>query len=318
MKQVGILSMGMAVPQKVLTNSDLEKMVDTSDEWILTRTGIRERHILGPDENLRDLLIDAAKTACAGSKIAADKIDFIINSTLTPDRISPAGAFEIARELGADCLCFDLNAACSGFIYSLAVAESFLKTRDVGYGIVTAGEQITRLTNYQDRASCILFGDGAAAALLTNDRPEHLLLYTELGADPSLSNEVVVGGINDLLTGRNQDFYFRQNGKVIFKFGVNKIKELFHKIPEKVGINPAEIRYIIPHQANIRIIEAAAKEIANEKTEFITNLDRYGNSSSASIGLAMCEAWNRFEKGDYILLIGFGAGLSWGAALFQW
>jgi 3-oxoacyl-[acyl-carrier-protein] synthase-3 len=320
MKQVGICSIGTAVPERVLTNHDLEKMVDTTDEWIVTRTGIRERRILGKDEKLLDLLAEAGKSACVRANLDSAKLDFVINSTLTPDRISPAQACEVARELGAfNSFSFDMNIACSGFVYGLALAESLLKTREAAYGLVSAGEQVSRMINYQDRASCVLFGDAAVAAVLTNENPEHLLLYTELGSDPTLGDEVVIGGIKDLHDDRKQDFYFRQNGKVVFKFAVNTVKRLFETVPAKVGLKPGQIKYVIPHQANIRIIEAASKEItASVKTEFLINLDKYGNTSSASIGLVLNEHWDRFNKGDYILLIGFGGGLAWGATLIEW
>jgi 3-oxoacyl-[acyl-carrier-protein] synthase-3 len=320
MKQIGISSVGAALPERVLTNFDLEKMVDTTDEWIYTRTGIRERRILDKDQRLLDLLSLAGKSACAKASLDSSRLDFLINSTLTPDRISPAQACEVARELGAkQSFCFDMNIACSGFIYGLALAESLLKTREITYGLVSAGEQLSRLIDYQDRASCVLFGDAATAAVITNENPEHLLLYTDLGSDPTLGDEVIIGGVKELTEDRKQAFYFRQNGKVVFKFAVNTVKRLFETVPEKVGLKPDQIKYVIPHQANIRIIEAASKEItAAGKTEFLINLDKYGNTSSASIGLVLNENWDRFRKGDYILLIGFGGGLAWGAALIEW
>jgi 3-oxoacyl-[acyl-carrier-protein] synthase-3 len=318
MKQVGISSVGAAVPEKVLTNFDLEKMVDTSDEWIVTRTGIRERRILAEDEKLLDLLTLAGQAALRKAELDPDRLDFVINATLTPDQICPAQACEVARELNAkNPFCFDLNIACSGFIYGLALAESLLKTREISYGLVTSGEQLTRMTNYQDRGSCIIFGDGATAAVVTNDRPQHLILHTEMGAIPAMSKEVMVGGIKDLITGRMEDFYFRQNGKTVFKFAVSKIREMYEIMPAKVGLKPDQIKYVIPHQANMRIIDAAAKEMPAQ-TQFLTNLERYGNTSSASIGLVLNETWDRFHKGDYILLIGFGGGLAWGSALLQW
>lgn len=320
MKQVGISSIGAAAPKKILTNADFEKMVDTTDEWIVTRTGIRERRVLAPEDKLLDLLTVAAESACNRAELDPGRLDFIITATLTPDRICPAQSCELAREIKAkNPFCFDMNIACPGFLYGLAVAESLLKTRDISYGLVTSGEQMTRLTNYQDRSSCIIFGDGAAAAVVTNDHPQHLILHTEMGTDPSMSQEVVVGGIKDLADGRLDDFYFHQNGKTVFKFAVNKIKEMYEVMPAKVGLKPEQIKYVLPHQANIRIIEAAAKEItARTQTQFLTNLDRYGNTSSASIGLLLNETWDRFEKGDYVLLIGFGGGLAWSSVLLQW
>jgi 3-oxoacyl-[acyl-carrier-protein] synthase-3 len=168
MIQIGIASIGTAVPEKILTNQDLEKMVDTSDEWITTRTGIKERHVLQANEKISDYTVRAGKIACERAKVAPEKLDFIISSTISPDRISPAQSFEIANKLQCNNLfCFDLNAACSGFIYGLALADSLLKTRDISCGLVTAGEQISRMTDYTDRNSCVLFGDAASAAIIT-------------------------------------------------------------------------------------------------------------------------------------------------------
>ena len=317
--EIGISGVGFAVPQKVLTNQDLEKMVETSDEWIVSRTGIRERHIIQPDETITKLVITAAEQACAEGKVDSEKLDFVISSTLTPDRISPAQSFEVAKALNTNqAFCFDLNAACSGLMYGVAAAESFLKTRQIKNGIVTAGEHVSRLVDYTDRNSCVLFGDAACAITLTNDHPEHLILATELGSDPTLAEEVIIGGVDTLLNDRKKEFYFYQNGRTVFRFAVNTIKRLFHSVPSKVGLRPEQINYVITHQANNRIIEAAAKELASDSTEFITNVDRYGNTSSASIGIALAESWNRFRKGDYILMMGFGGGLSWGATLVEW
>lgn len=317
--ETGITGVGFAVPKKILTNQDLEKMVDTSDEWIVTRTGIRERHIIQDGETITELATDAAQTACNKANVDSKKLDFVISSTLTPDRISPAQSFEIAKALQCEqAFCFDLNAACSGLVYGIAAADSFLKTRPIKNGVVTAGEHITRLVDYTDRNSCVLFGDAASAITITNDHPEHLILATELGSDPTLADEVTIGGVSDLLNDRKKDFYFTQNGKVVFRFVVNIIKHLYDSVPRQAGIKPEQIRYIIPHQANNRIIEAAAKEIQSDKTEFISIIERYGNTSSASIGIALAESWNRFQKGDYILMMGFGGGLSWGAVLIEW
>jgi 3-oxoacyl-[acyl-carrier-protein] synthase-3 len=318
MTQIGIASIGTAVPEKIMTNQDLEKMVDTTDEWITTRTGIKERHVLQGTEKISDYTAQAGKIACERAKVAPDKLDFIISSTISPDRISPAQSFEVANKLQSNnAFCFDLNAACSGFIYGLALADSLLKTRDISCGLVTAGEQISRMTDYTDRNSCVLFGDGASAAVVTKTNPEHLILHTELGSVPSMAEEVIIGGIKDLLDDRKSDYYFRQNGKVVFKFAVNTIKNVMDTVPAKAGLKPDQIKYVIPHQANSRILDAAM-ENAVGNAEFISVIDRYGNTSSASIGLGLDFAWDRFRKGDYIMLIGFGGGLSWGAALIEW
>jgi len=319
MNQIGISAIATSVPSKVLTNFDLEKMVDTTDEWIITRTGIRERHILNPDESITDFVINSAKEACQKANLTAEKIEFIISSTLSPNRISPAQAFEVAKGIGANQMFgFDLNAACSGFTYGIAIAESLMKTRQLKYGLVTAGEQVSRFLDYTDRASCVIFGDAAVAAVLTSENPEHLIIATEMGAFPSMADEVTIGGVSHLINDQRSDYYFRQNGKSIFKFAVNKIKEIYETFPAKVGLKPEQIKYIIPHQANMRILDAAAKDIQNNGTIFLNNLEKYGNTSSASIGLVLNDEWQRFQKGDYLLLIGFGGGLSWGATLIEW
>ncbi|HBE80119.1 MAG TPA: 3-oxoacyl-ACP synthase [Firmicutes bacterium] len=319
MSEVGISAIGAVVPEKILTNSDLEKLVETNDEWIVSRTGIRERHILSKGESLLPLVTEAGKQACDKAKINPTELDFVLSSTLTPDHLCPGQAFEIANQLqAAHAFCFDINAACSGFIYGLATAESLLKTRNIKTGLVTAAEQLTRTVDYSDRSTCVLFGDATAAAVVTNDHPEHLLLHTELGADPTMAYEVTIGGVRNLLEDQKSDYYFKQSGKAIFKFAVSKIKELYNIVPQKVGLKPEQITYVIPHQANIRIIEAAAKEVVSHNTVVLSNIEKYGNTSSASIGLALNQYWDTFKKGDYIMLIGFGGGLAWGAALFEW
>ncbi len=318
MTDIGIRSIGIGVPEKILTNRDLEQMVDTTDEWIFSRTGIKERHILGPGETLRPLVSGAARTALARGGLAPDQVDFIISSTVMPDRFCPAQSYEIARDLGVDrALAFDLNAACSGFIYGLAVAESFLRTRDVTSGLVTAAEQMSTATDYTDRNGCVLFGDAAAAVVVTKDRPEHRLLITELGSTPALCEDVQIGGIKKVLAGDVPGFWFRQNGGTVLKFAVRTIQDLFNRVPRKVGLDPKDIRYVIPHQANARTIDAAAKSIGGT-TEFISVVEKYGNTSSASVGLALHDSWDRFAKGDLILLVAFGGGLSWAAALLEW
>jgi 3-oxoacyl-[acyl-carrier-protein] synthase III len=319
MTEVGISGIGAMVPQKILTNSDLEKLVETTDEWIVTRTGIRERHVLSKGEFLAPLIVESGRMACKQANIAPGQLDFVISSTVAPDRICPAQSFEVAHQLQANnAFCFDVNAACSGFLYGLATAESFLKTRDIKVGLVTAGEQLSRTVDYSDRSTCVLFGDATAAVVVTNDHPEHLLLYTELGSDTTMANEVTIGGVKSLLEDQHPDFYFKQNGKTVFKFAVSKIKELYDVVPQKLGLKPEQIKFMIPHQANIRIIEAATKDIVSNNTTIISNIERYGNTSSASIGLALNESWERFNKGDYIMLIAFGGGLIWAAALLEW
>jgi 3-oxoacyl-[acyl-carrier-protein] synthase-3 len=315
---IGIASIGASVPENILTNADFERMIETTDEWIVTRTGIRERHTLGRDGRLRPYAVRSARAAMSRAGLAAADLDFIVSSAMIPDRFCPCQACEIAHDLEAHrAFCFDLNAACSGFVFGIAVAESFLKTRNVRRGLVTAAEQMTTVTDYSDRNSSILFGDGTAAVVITSVDPAHRILYTELGSTPAFCEDVVIGGIKDALGDRKSDLWFRQDGRKVFKFALDKTKELFESVPPKAGLKPSDIRYVIPHQANGRIIEGGAAAVGR-RAEFISVIERYGNTSSASIGLALHDSWDRFRPGDIIMLLAFGGGMTWGAALIEW
>jgi 3-oxoacyl-[acyl-carrier-protein] synthase III len=316
--KIGISAIGTSVPEKVLTNADLEKMVETSDAWIVARTGIRERHVLAREEGLRPHVLRSARIAMERAGIGADDLDFIISSVIVPDRFCPAQSYEAAHDLGAKrAFCLDLNVACSGFVYGLGLAESLIKSRGLRRGLITASEQMTTVTDYTDRNSCVLFGDAASAAVVTTDEPSHRILYTELGATPEACEDVVIGGLKDVLQGRISNLWFRQEGKKVFKFALQKTKELYESVPPKAGLKPEDIRYVIPHQANGRIIEGGADAV-HGKAEFISVIERYGNTSAASIGLALHDSWDRFKPGDIIMLLGFGGGMSWGATLLEW
>ena len=318
MSRIGIASVGTSVPDKVLTNLDFERMVDTSDEWIVTRTGIRERHVLGPEEGLRPHVLSSARTAMDRAGIGPGDLDFILSSVIVPDRFCPAQSYELARDLGArGVFCLDLNVACSGFVYGLGLAESLIKSRGLRCGLITASEQMTTVTDYGDRNSCVLFGDAASAAVVTTAEPSHRILYTELGATPEACEDVVIGGLKDVLNGRKEKLWFRQDGKKVFKFALQKTREIYESVPPKAGLRPEDIKYVIPHQANGRIIEGGADAV-HHKAEFISVIDRYGNTSAASIGLALHDSWDRFRPGDIIMLLGFGGGMSWGATLLEW
>lgn len=318
MSKIGIAAMGTSVPEKVLTNSDLELMVDTSDEWIVTRTGIRERRVLGRDEGLRPHVLRSAQTAMERAGVGPDDLDFIISSIIVPDRFCPAQSYELAHDLGANrVFCLDLNVACSGFVYGLGLAESLIKSRGLRRGLITASEQMTTVTDYADRNTCVLFGDGASAAVITTSEPSHRIIYTELGATPEACDDVVIGGLKDVLNDRKDKLWFRQDGRKVFKFALQKTKELYESVPPKAGLRPEDIKYVIPHQANGRIIEGGADAV-HRKAEFISVIDRYGNTSAASIGLALHDSWDRFKPGDIIMLLGFGGGMSWGATLLEW
>jgi 3-oxoacyl-[acyl-carrier-protein] synthase-3 len=316
--KIGIAAVGTSVPEKVLTNSDLELMVDTSDEWIVTRTGIRERRVLDREEGLRPHVHRSARTAMDRAGVGPDDLDFIISSIIVPDRFCPAQSYELAHDLGAKrVFCLDLNVACSGFVYGLGLAESLIKSRGLRRGLITASEQMTTVTDYTDRNTCVLFGDAASAAVVTTDEPSHRIIYTELGATPEACEDVIIGGLKDVLNDRKEKLWFRQDGRKVFKFALQKTKELYESVPPKAGLRPEDIKYVIPHQANGRIIEGGAAAI-HGKAEFISVIDRYGNTSASSIGLALHDSWERFRPGDIIMLLGFGGGMSWGATLLEW
>lgn len=311
MSIIGLTAIGAYAPEEILTNADLERMVETSDEWITTRTGIRERRLSGKI-TVAELATQAARNCLALRPHLRPEL--LVASTGTSERKFPNQASIIANQLNLTGLAgFDLNAACSGLVYSLAVARSMMLTYGYKNTLVTAGEKMTAFVDYTDRASCILFGDGASALLLSSEEPEHEILTTELGMDPTGYDYVTMGG-------PEKEYYFWQDGKQVFKFAVNKMGELIDLMMERTKTGRDDSFYIIPHQANMRIFEAVARNKGLPMERFITNIDRYGNTSSASIGLALKEAEDSgvFHKGDLLFLIGFGAGLSWAAAAIRW
>jgi 3-oxoacyl-[acyl-carrier-protein] synthase-3 len=310
-KTVGLVAVGSYVPEQILTNADLEKMVDTSDEWIVTRTGVKERRIAGPDVHASDLATAAAESCLSGIDL---KPDLLVASTGTAETRFPYQASIIANRLRLSGLpCFDINAACSGLVYSLAVGYSLMQTGPYQNALITAGEKMSLYMDYSDRSTCVLFGDGGSALLLSAQRPQHPILAYEMGSDATGSDQIVMGGVGD-------DYYFRQDGKNVFKFAVNKVVDLINILKVRTGGDGRRRIYVIPHQANNRIIAAAAEKSGLSESCFITNLHKYGNTSSASVGLALGDAWRegRFQSGDLLFLIGFGAGLSWAGMAIEW
>ena len=310
MKKVGLLVTGSYAPERRLTNSDLEKMVDTTDEWITTRTGIKERRIAADNEHASDMAVAAARDCLGKTDL---RPDLLICSTATAERACPFQASIVANRLNLTNLgAFDLNAVCSGLVYSVVVAKSMIQAGPYRNVLVTASEKMSMLTDYTDRSSCVLFGDGAAALLLSSERPEHEILATELGLDATGSDYVIMGG--------REDYYFRQDGRKVFKFAVTVLGEVIERLLRASGASKNDDFYVVPHQANYRILESAAREKNIPVERFICNIDRYGNTSSASIGLALDEAVKegRFKKGDLVLLVGFGGGLSWAGAAIHW
>jgi 3-oxoacyl-[acyl-carrier-protein] synthase-3 len=310
-KKIGIAAIGSYAPPKILSNADLEKMVDTTDEWITTRTGIKERRLAGEGVHASDLAAEAARDCLSQTGLVPD---LMISSCGTSERKFPYQASIVANRMQLNGLpAFDLNAGCSGMIYAMAVTYSMIQSGPYRNGLVTAAEKMSDFVDYKDRSSCILFGDAGSALLISTDNPEHEILDFELGTDTKGYNGVIMGG-------SGSEYYFWQDGKNLFKFAVGKMTDLVRSLYERSGEPDFQRLHIIPHQANSRIIDAAIERTGIPAERFVCNIEKYGNTSSASIGLALKEAAlaGRFVKGDTIILIGFGAGLSWAGAALRW
>lgn len=310
MSTIGITGIGAFLPEPRLTNADLEKMVDTTDEWIRQRTGIGERRKAPPGLFASDMAVEAARSCLAKTNGAPE---LLISSSGTNERIFPYQASIVAERLSLPILpAFDLNAACSGFVYGMAVAKSLMEMQGYGKALVTASENMTYFTDYSDRSSCILFGDGAAAVTLEKNAGHEILCF-ELGLDGTGSKMVKMGE-------REGKKFFWQDGAKVFKFAVNKATEILKKLLEKSPPVEGKQIHVILHQANYRIIEAVSSSSGIPLDRFVINLDRLGNTSSASIGLALEESWRaeRFRKDDLLLMVGFGGGLSWAGAAVRW
>ncbi|MEZ0396924.1 MAG: beta-ketoacyl-ACP synthase III [Anaerolineales bacterium] len=321
-----ITGWGCAVPEKILTNADLEKMVDTSDAWIVERSGIRERHIAGEGESSATLGVRAAWRALEVAGVRPAEIDLIICATSSPEHIFPATACIIQDKLGAARAgAFDLSAACSGFIYALQMAAQAIRSGALKTVLVVGAETLSRLTNWSDRNTCILFGDGAGAFVLQASRQPGGVLSAVLRADGSGADLLAVpaGGSRHPATHETVEaglHYIHMDGREVFRFATRVMGNATQQAVTAAGLDLADVRWIVPHQANIRIIEAAARFLKLPLDRFIVNLERYGNTSTASIPLAVCEAVadGRIQPGDRLVLVGFGAGLTWGALVAEW
>ena len=316
----------MYVPERRLTNFDLERMVDTTDEWIRTRTGIRERRIAAAEEATSDLAAHAARQALRNAGVTAEEVDLIIVATATPDQFFPSTSCLTQAKLGAHrAAAFDLSAACSGFIYSLATASQFVASGTFDTVLVVGSECLSRFTDWTDRDTCVLFGDGAGAVVVRPVEPGYGVLGYELGADgsggpllqiPSGGSAPDPSGEAEVPAGR----YIRMNGNEVFRFAVRIQPEVCERLLRKIGLSGEQIDWFIPHQANTRILQAAAERLTIPGDRMFVNVDRYGNTSAASIPIALYEACQegRFQHGDRLLLVGFGAGLTWGALVLRW
>lgn len=325
MKHVGIIGVGKYLPKKVLTNSDLEKMVDTSDEWIISRTGIKERKLASKGEATSDLAEKASREALKNAGVASGELDLIIVATITPDMPTPATACILQNQLGAkNAVCFDISAACSGFIYALTIAQQFIARGVYKNALIVGGEVLSSLTDWQDRNTCVLFGDGAGAAVLSEVKSAGII-STYLGSDGAMSDLLTVpaGGSRNPATQKTIDsrsHYLKMRGNELFKIAVNTMTESAKTVLKQAGLKLENIDLVIPHQANIRILAAVANKLELPQEKFYINIEKYGNMSSASLAVALCEAVEegKIRKGDTILLVAFGAGLVWGACIIKW
>jgi len=318
-----IAGTGSYLPEKVLTNADLEKMVETSDEWIQTRTGIRERHIAAEGETTSDLGYHAAVRALEAAGIDASQLDMIVVGTTTPDLIFPSTACLIQAKLGASgCPAFDVNAACSGFVFALSVADKFIRSGDARYVLVIGAETLTRIVDWEDRTTCVLFGDGAGAVVLKADE-ETGILSTHLHSDGSkkelLWNPVGVSvGFKD--GSGNGGGTINMKGNDVFKYAVKALDSVVDETLEANGLGKSDLDWLIPHQANLRIIEATAKRLDMSMDQVVVTVDKHGNTSSGSVPLALDAAVRsgKVERGQLLLLEAFGGGFTWGSALLRY
>ena len=300
-------------------------MVDTCDEWIVARTGISERRMVEPQVATSDLAIQAARRALESARVKPDKLDLVIVTTITPDMFFPATACLVQNALGAkNAGAFDLLAACSGFVYGLSTASAMIASGMVKKVLVVGAETLTKITNYEDRSSCILFGDGAGAVVL-GPSSRHTIAYTKLGSDGSGGDmmKLPAGGSRMPATEqtvRDKRHFMELRGREVFKFAVNKMQELIQDALDAGGYAAGDIALIVPHQVNLRILVAAAEKFGVPMDKVQVNIDRYGNTSSASIPIALDEAvrTRKLKKGDVVILVAFGAGLTWGSALIEW
>jgi len=314
-----IVGTGSYLPEKVLTNRDLERMVDTSDEWIYTRTGIRQRHVAADNENASDLALAASRRAIEAAGIRPQDIGLIVLATTTPDMVFPSTACILQAKLGIrNSPAFDVQAVCSGFVYGLATADHFMRGGQYQYALVVGAEAYSRILDWKDRATCVLFGDGAGAVVLRQDRTPGIM-STHLHADGSHADILAVPGTvaGGEVKGRP---LLRMDGNTVFKFAVKVLGEVALEALEANHLRKSELDWLIPHQANIRIIQATAKKLGMSMEKVVTTLERHANTSAASIPLALDEAVrdSRIREGQHVMLAGVGGGFTWGSILIKW
>jgi 3-oxoacyl-[acyl-carrier-protein] synthase III len=325
-RTVSIIATGSYVPERILTNRELEQIVDTTDEWIRSRTGISERRIAAADEATSDMATKAALAAMSQADVDAKEIDLIIVATVTPDMFFPATACWVQKKLGAvRAACFDISAACSGFLYAMEIAQQFISTHVYNTVLIVGADKLSSIVNWSDRNTCVLFGDGAGAAILRNRGASHGVVATHMGSDGEFAEILFMpgGGSRYPITAENigqQLNTIKMQGKETYKQAVTAMSDAADRALEAAGLKYDEIACVIPHQANMRIIEAIAHRMHLPIEKFYVNLEKYGNTSAAAVAIALDEAHRsgRFKVGDYILLVVFGGGLTWASSVIQW
>ncbi|ANF96481.1 beta-ketoacyl-ACP synthase III [Paenibacillus bovis] len=323
---IGIIGTGKYVPEKILTNADLEKMVETNDEWIVSRTGIRERHIAAPDQATSDLAYEAAVKAIASAGITAEELDLIVIATITPDMSFPSTACILQEKLGAKkAAAFDLSAACSGFVYSLAAATSMLQMGMYKNALIIGADTLSRITDYTDRNTCVLFGDGAGAVVIGEVGEGRGFKSFDLGAEGAGGEllKLPAGGSRtpaSVDTLEAKQHFIQMSGREVFKFAVRVMGTATEEVLRKAELSKDDIDLFIPHQANVRIIQSAMERLNLSEDRVMVNVQNYANTSAASIPLALVEAveQGRIKEGDRVVMVGFGGGLTWGASVLVW
>ena len=325
-RRVALTGTGSYLPERVMTNADLEKIVETTDQWIVERTGIRDRRIAGPNEPTSFMAAEAARRALADAGVGAEAVDMIIVATITPDMVFPNTACFVQDAIGAKrAVCFDLEAACSGFVYALDVAKQFVATGKYDTVLVIGAEKISTITDWSDRSLCVLFGDAAGAAVVQPAREGLGLIHSVMRSDGALAELLKLPGGGSRFpasadTVAQKLHYMKMDGREVFKHAVTCMIGAARQTLEETGLAVDDIKLIIPHQANMRIIKAISDRLGGREDQYFVNLDRFGNTSAASVIVALDEASRngRLAPGDLVLLVAFGGGFVWGASLLEW
>jgi 3-oxoacyl-[acyl-carrier-protein] synthase-3 len=325
-RTVSIIGTGSYLPERVLRNADLERMVDTTDAWITSRTGIKERRIAAEGEHTSDLAAKAALAAIENAEISVAEIDLILVATITPDMFFPSTACFVQSKIGAkNAACFDISAACSGFLYAVEIAQQFITSHTYNTILVIGADKLSSIVDWKDRNTCVLFGDGAGAAVLRHRGGGHGVIATHMGSNGDLADILYIpgGGCRFPINAENVDQRLnaiKMNGKETYKQAVTAMLTAAHSVLAQSGLKAEDLACIIPHQANLRIIEAIADRMKVPIERFVVNLDKFGNTSAAAVAIALDEAsrTGRMKVGDYVLLVVFGGGLTWASSVIQW